>query len=696
MGLRSMLESLFRNTLSPVQWALLAAIPPAILALYFLKLKRAPVEVPSTYLWRKSIEDLRVNSFWQRLRKSLLLFLQLLIVALAILALLRPGWEGTRLTGERIIFVVDNSASMSATDVDGAASRLELAKRRVGELIDQLDRGMSAMVIAFADSPQVVQDFTANQGLLKERLKTIEPTAQPTDLRDALELAGGLANPGQMTLGEGGQEVEVIDPVDSHLYIFSDGRFADVEGFDLGRLEPVYVPVGSLESGNLAITAFSTRRSESRPEQHEAFVQVSNLTQADQDFVVEVRLDGQFLDAKQATAAAGKTASLSFPLADAPPGKLTARLDAEALTRTADKLSLDNIAYAALDDAEKGRVLLVTRGNPVLQAALTTERAGRLAEVETLSPEELEGEAYLQRAQAGEFALVIYDACRPPEMPRAHTLFLGQAPPLAAWQGGTEGGEPGAREQGGAAPVRFPQVIDWNRAHPLLAYVDLNDLWIYQSQRLTPPKSATVLVEGDDGPLMAVAPRESYEDVVIGFPIIVYRDGAAMGNTRWFRRRSFPTFWLNSLSYLVGQLGGQAALQASPGRPVEFRPRSSVPEVIVRKPDGKQITLQRSGDRAFQFQDTAELGVYEVLERGRVTQRFAVNLFNRRESDIRLRPASGDDPQADIASIRIGFTDVTAERAAAPARKEMWPWLLFAALAVVMGEWWVYNRRVYL
>jgi hypothetical protein len=69
------------------QWLLLAAIPPAIVLLYFLKLRRQPLEVPSTYLWRKSIEDLHVNSIWQRLRQNLLLFLQLLILALAIFAL---------------------------------------------------------------------------------------------------------------------------------------------------------------------------------------------------------------------------------------------------------------------------------------------------------------------------------------------------------------------------------------------------------------------------------------------------------------------------------------------------------------------------------------------------------------------------------------------------------------------------------
>ena len=82
------------NMLSWWQWLILAAVPPAIVALYFLKLKRRPVEVPSTYLWHKSIEDLHVNSIWQRLRRNLLLWLQLLVVLLA-----DPGAAAAQLAG---------------------------------------------------------------------------------------------------------------------------------------------------------------------------------------------------------------------------------------------------------------------------------------------------------------------------------------------------------------------------------------------------------------------------------------------------------------------------------------------------------------------------------------------------------------------------------------------------------------------
>src|SRR3954453_5068244 len=80
----------FSTSLRGMEWAVLAGIPVAIIALYFLKLRRRPVQVPSTLLWRRSLEDLHVNSLFQRLRRNLLLFLQLMAVSLAMLALTGP------------------------------------------------------------------------------------------------------------------------------------------------------------------------------------------------------------------------------------------------------------------------------------------------------------------------------------------------------------------------------------------------------------------------------------------------------------------------------------------------------------------------------------------------------------------------------------------------------------------------------
>ena len=138
--------------LTPLQWVLVGLIPPAIIALYFLKLKRHPVEVPSTYLWSRTIEDLHVNSLLQRLRRSLLLFLQLLAVALAAMALFRPGIEGEDTGAGRKVFLLDTSASMQTTDVEGYANRFEKAKAMIEE------RYGAPPQISFFETPVVVDN----------------------------------------------------------------------------------------------------------------------------------------------------------------------------------------------------------------------------------------------------------------------------------------------------------------------------------------------------------------------------------------------------------------------------------------------------------------------------------------------------------------------------------------------------------
>jgi hypothetical protein len=693
--------SFFLNTLSGWQWALLALVPPAIVALYFLKLKRQPLEVPSTYLWMRSIEDLHVNSLWQRLRQNLLMFLQLLLVALAMLALLRPGWQGTKLEGDRFIFLVDNSASMSATDVEGAKNRLEEAKNLVGGIIDQMSSGMTAMIISFADTPRVVQEFTDNRRLLRERLETIQPSPRGTDLRGALDLADGLANPARLTTEEGGMEIDVVAPQPAMVYIFSDGRFEDVKGFSLGNLEARYVPIGSFDAENLAITAVATRRSDAKPEERQAFVQVTNFTDEPESTVVEISLDGHFLDAKEVEVPAGESVGVVFPLADAT-GKLTANLKydlGDGVTR--DALAQDDIGYAALNDAKPGHVLAVTPGNVALELSLATKRAGRLGDIQIKAPDYLDSENYRREVDTGVYNLIVYDQVAPKVMPRANTVFVGKLPPGPDWRGGEEASRAKpADEESDRSQTRAvgPQIIDWDRAHPILASVELGNVDIADSLVLDPPPGAAVLIDSTAGPIAAIGPRDAYQDVVLGFEIFGHdKDGARTVNTNWPRRLSFPTFWLNVLEYLAGGTEDSQIAQARPGRPIELHITGNVPEVTIVDPDGNEHAVKRSAEDVFAFHDTQKPGIYDVRRHDQIIERFAVNLFDRGESDVRVQPTQDPDAKTVAAAdIHIGHVDVKAERERTPTRKEAWKVVLAVALFVLVLEWYIYNRRVYL
>src|SRR3954453_2439568 len=127
--------SWFPNFLSPLTALLAAAVAvPALLVLYFLKLRRREMDVASTFLWKKAIQDLQANAPFQKLRRNLLLFLQLLVLAGIILALGQPHIKGQDVTGTRHVILIDRSGSMASLDEDdgrgGKMSRLEAGKKQ--------------------------------------------------------------------------------------------------------------------------------------------------------------------------------------------------------------------------------------------------------------------------------------------------------------------------------------------------------------------------------------------------------------------------------------------------------------------------------------------------------------------------------------------------------------------------------------
>ena len=136
------------------------------------------------------------------------------------------------------MLLIDNSASMAATDV--APSRLAKAKEAAKKVVSEMDADDLAMVIKFADSAQVVSNYTGDRRVLTQRIDAIEPSQSTTSLREGLQVAAGLANPSKQ-IGEGVVASSVVTP---KLFIYTDGGFADVEGFSLGNLEPEVVVIG--------------------------------------------------------------------------------------------------------------------------------------------------------------------------------------------------------------------------------------------------------------------------------------------------------------------------------------------------------------------------------------------------------------------------------------------------------------------
>ena len=101
-------------------------------------------------------------------------------------------------------------------------------------------------------------------------------------------------------------------------------------------------------------------------------------------------------------------------------------------------------------------------------------------------------------------------------------------------------------------------------------------------------------------------------------------------------------------------------------------------------PDGKPETLERKGRPDFSFGNTERVGVYEVRWDGKPQRDFAVNLLDADESNI--------EPRMEI---QIGQDSITAGQSRGTPY-DTWKWVALGALGLLLLEWYIYNRRVYI
>ncbi|MFO0832769.1 MAG: BatA and WFA domain-containing protein [Phycisphaerales bacterium] len=739
---------------------------PTLIILYFLKLRRRDLEVSTTLLWKKAIQDLQANAPFQRLRRNLLLFLQLLILGAVLFALAQPIIKAQTLTGSKLVILIDRSASMTATDGEpgsGVKTRLDIAKEQAIGLVESMkeassffttkNTGDQAMVIAFDNQAEPLQPFTNDKDALKAAIRGIQPTHKTTGMEQAVTVA--LANLPRRKLIENGVErsIEGItegEPVTMHLY--TDGKIPDAEKAKPGPENTmVFHQVGDEKAPNLAITALKAEREFEHPEKLTIFVSLLNTQDIPRTCDVELVIDGTVagiqnasipgastgegtLGAAEAARAAAREAegaaatgtsaaaatskqSLVRPGTSGVVFKLDRTSGALAQVRLRDPstgaapdnnvLAADDRAWLSIPPAKQLSIAVVGRGNLFVKSALEGMPLSRLDEFTAT-----QFERAWTDGKVGQYDVIVLDGV----IPNVGQQAVAAVPATPAPGGTTPAGAtpagigrtlpPGNYIVLNAIPAasgikevettKGATFIDWRRDHAVTRYLTLDPVQIANFRRVevAPGSGVQTLASCESGPGILELSTTDTHAILVPFDYM---------ESNWPMHLSFVVFLASSSQYLGQEVsGGYDARALTPGTELRDRLPLGVTKARVTAPTLTGGTVSQdvtpSEDGSIVYRTPGISGVIEVTWNGpagpgdvkepngsSVLRVYASNLLDPQESD------AGAAKTVEVSSDKL----VAQSGKSTKSDRALWPYLLMGGLVVVLLEWFIYNRKVY-
>jgi len=631
------------NLLNPLNFLWAIPLLGGIVALWMLRLKRQDVTVSSLYLWNTLLQETQANAPFQKLRRNVLLFLQLLAAFLLVFALARPFVYGAGVSGHTIVLVLDTSASMNATDV--SPSRLAAAKAAADDFVDRQMRGGDvATVLSASAKPQsLLSGFTGDSGKLHAAIDGASGTDTVADMPAAMTLAQSLVGT------RSGAEIRV----------FSDGAYSADDLRKLGTLsyggtDVALTSIGTTSPDNVAITRLDGRRNP-QTGVNEVFAEVQLGGRPHSGGTLSLLKDGRLIDAR----ALNFTNNTQVETFDSPllkdGGIVTARLD-----DVKDDLATDNQASLVLAPPRPRRVLLVTDGNIFLERGLNLDPDVVLAEC---TPDEF---ATVGKNGVG-YGMVVFDGALPatPLPPGNYLVFGADNSQLPVSSSGSSDN---------------PTYIDENRTHPVMRFVDLEGLHLRTALHTQTQPWGQSLAEADSGPLIAAGEHNGLRIVSVSFNL---------SDSDWPLRVSFPIFLTNSVRWLTAAgglgsnnpetpTGGVASITVLPGQSSVSLTRPDGSKTAVNAPDTGGVVL---------VDDTRLAGVYHAHV-GSADYPFAVNLDSANESRLTAQhPPQLTHPGTPmVAAVHLPLSR--------RAKDDLWPTLAAAALVLLLVEWFVFHKRI--
>lgn len=602
--------------------------------LYVLKLRRRPVAVPFARIWDAIFRDREATELFSKLRRLLSLLLQLALLALLIFALGDPKPKSALLEGRHLVVLVDASASMKAVDVK--PSRIEAAKAEVRKLVRGLGGADRALIVEMGALPSPLSTMSSDVTELDPAIDALHASDTRADLERGLSFA--------VDSLRGLPKASIV--------VVSDGALGNVSELsrrvDLQNVAIEFLPIG-VSGTNVAITEFSVRRYPLDKSRSEVMLEVANTN--DQPVQIELTLlgDGTVIDVSRF--ALGPNERLPRYYQDLAGASRTLEAKIRLANGSADDLPADDHAYALMPERHRARVLVVSKGNTYLEAALLLDEYLDVTSVAPGKP-----------IPSEHFDVAILDGVSD-ALPDSVAAALYLNPP--------EGGVP----LKWGAPLADFGFDTWDKKSAILRFLALADVQVAIGHALVPATSDRVLGASDLGPILVSGTRSGHRFVALGFD---------PRNSDLVLRVAWPLFVLNTINAFVEEDTGYVSSFRT-GEVWRVPVPGSAESATVTDPRGVSHTVPVKEGRAVYLGE--EAGFYK-LSAGQGSDRaeteFAANLSDLAESRI-----------APLRELALGAHKAAPASIGSPASKhELWVYLLAAVIALSVIEWVTYHRRV--
>jgi hypothetical protein len=619
-------------------WLSLAAFGILVLILHVRR--RRTFEVPSIQLWRLLSSGALSGRRIRLPSPNLLMLLQLLIVAVAALALARPVLgPGARFVHE--IVVLDASGSMRITDV--APSRFDAAVAHLAAMAAGPIRetGARVSVILAGARPRILGARLAEPGGLE--LQGLRAGDGEPDWAAVIRLLSNVVKDGEPTrltlLTDGADSAQLSAALPGVIVETRRvGGTAAPNATLHARLRAIDAPAGKWRAegsvmfssgfvGSTRVTALV------QPEGSAGFLEWGS---------VEVQPPG-------VAATAGQSRAATFTL------DLDLRVPSAVVLRLPDdKSPHDNgVNFVVRPKPRALKVLQVGAVSEPLTRALKAAAQIELFAADTLP------------ADIGAFDLVVVNGLEIARRPETNVLWLG-----AARAAGDTGGQP----RGAAQPVR------WESDHPLSRSISWSGTTIGAAYRFSRMQGAEAIVAAGDVPLIEARTTLAGREVRLAFDI---------GRSNWPDDPSFPIFVSNLLRWIAPDLGRTIEPPCIVGASCVLDPRLLGAEVVPIVVGMDSANAAGTAGKATSILPAVRRGT-DVLPQGYDAQFIPDRAGIYRAQRDGLTRFVAVNARTSEAALPANTTPAaTAGIAESPLLR--W-WLLTALLGLLLAEAWLAGR----